>query len=41
MMEVDMSQKSLVVDILSKAFDDNKSVNYVVKQDEDRPGGIR
>ena len=27
------SQKALVVDILLKSFDDNKSVNYVVKQD--------
>ena len=45
MMEVDMKrsdfdQKSLVADILSKAFDDNKSVNYVVKQDENRQGRI-
>lgn len=34
-------QKSLVVDILTKSFDDNKSVNYVVKQDEGRQERIR
>ena len=41
MKRADLSQKSLVADILSKAFDDNKSVNYVVKQDENRQGRIR
>jgi ribosomal protein S18 acetylase RimI-like enzyme len=35
------AQKSLVVDILTKSFDDNKSVNYVVKQDEGRQDRIR
>lgn len=36
-------QKTLIVDILSKSFDDNKSVNYVVKQDakrKQRIGGL-
>lgn len=36
-------QKTLIVDILSKSFDDNKSVNYVVKQDakrKERIGGL-
>ena len=35
------SQKSLIVDILSKSFDDNNSVNYVVKQDDIRQKRIR
>lgn len=35
------NQKSLVVDILTKSFDDNKSVNYVVKQDKKRVSRIR
>lgn len=36
-----VDQKSLVVDILVKSFDDNKSVNYVVKQDRNREARIR
>ena len=35
------SQKPLIVDILSKSFDDNKSVNYVVKQDGIRQERIK
>jgi len=35
------TQKSLIVDILSESFDDNKSVNYVVKQDKKRRERIR
>lgn len=31
----------LVIDILEKAFDDNRSVNYVVKQDRKRRERIR
>jgi ribosomal protein S18 acetylase RimI-like enzyme len=31
-----IKDKSLVIEILKKSFDDNKSVNYVVKQDERR-----
>jgi ribosomal protein S18 acetylase RimI-like enzyme len=34
-------QKTLIVDILSKSFDDNKSVNFVVKQDYIRKERIR
>jgi GNAT superfamily N-acetyltransferase len=30
------TDKSLVVDILSHSFDDNQSVNYIVKQDKKR-----
>ena len=41
MKRVDTNQKSLVVDILAKSFDDNRSVNYVVKQDEARKKRIR
>lgn len=41
MKRADINQKSLVVDILTKSFDDNKSVNYVVKQDEKRQERIR
>lgn len=36
-----IDQKSLVVGILVKSFDDNKSVNYVVKQDRNREARIR
>ncbi len=36
-----IDQKSLVVEILVKSFDDNKSVNYVVKQDRNREARIR
>src|SRR4051812_32827368 len=36
-----VNDKELVVDVLVKAFDDNKSVNYVVKQDVDRRTRIR
>jgi|APTNR8051073442_1049403.scaffolds.fasta_scaffold00018_179 ribosomal protein S18 acetylase RimI-like enzyme len=41
MKRADINQKSLVVDILSKSFDDNRSVNYVVKQDSKRQARIR
>jgi GNAT superfamily N-acetyltransferase len=33
--------KQLVVGILSKSFDDNKSVNYIVKQDKKRAQRLR
>lgn len=33
--------KDLVVDILAKSFDDNKSVNYIVKQDSKRKQRLR
>ena len=35
------NQKSLIVEILSASFDDNKSVNFVVKQDKNRKQRIR
>jgi len=35
------NDKHLVIDILHKAFDDNKSVNYVVRQDDNRLTRIR
>ena len=38
---VDQSYKSLVVDILSASFDDNKSINYILKQDEKRSYRLR
>lgn len=30
------TDKALIVDILTKSFDTNQSVNYIVKQDENR-----
>ena len=30
----DYSDRDLIVNILAKSFDDNKSVNYIVKQDD-------
>ena len=41
MIRADYSDKDLVVDILSKSFDDNKSVNYIVKQDGKRKQRLR
>jgi ribosomal protein S18 acetylase RimI-like enzyme len=35
------SQKAQVIEILTESFDENKSVNYVVKQDEIRKDRIR
>jgi ribosomal protein S18 acetylase RimI-like enzyme len=35
------SQKAQVIEILTESFDQNKSVNYVVKQDESRKERIR
>jgi ribosomal protein S18 acetylase RimI-like enzyme len=35
------SQKAQVIEILTESFDENKSVNYVVKQDEIRKERIR
>lgn len=36
MKKADYNDKSLVVDILTKSFDTNQSVNYIVKQDKNR-----
>jgi hypothetical protein len=41
MRKANSSDKSIILDILSKSFDDNKSVNYVVKQDQSRVDRIR
>jgi GNAT superfamily N-acetyltransferase len=35
------SDKELIIDILAKSFDNNKSVNYIVKQDSKRVERIR
>ncbi len=35
------SDKALIIDILAKAFDNNKSVNYIVRQDKRRTERIR
>lgn len=36
MRKAGISDKSIILDILTRSFDDNKSVNYVVKQDQKR-----
>jgi len=36
MKKADYQDKNLVVDILTKSFDTNQSVNYIVKQDKKR-----
>lgn len=36
MKKADYNDKNLVVDILTKSFDTNQSVNYIVKQDQKR-----
>lgn len=36
MLKATLNDKNLVVNILTQSFDDNKSVNYVVKQDKQR-----
>lgn len=36
MIKADYNDKALVVDILVKSFNDNKSVNYIIKQDGKR-----
>ena len=36
MIKAEYTDKDLVVDILTKSFEANQSVNYIVKQDEDR-----
>ncbi len=41
MITAKIEDKSLVVDILTESFDQNKSVNYVVKQDGKRKERIR
>jgi hypothetical protein len=41
MLKAGYSDKGKVVDILSKSFADNKSVNYIIKQDRKRTQRIR
>lgn len=41
MIKASYSDKSLVLDILTKSFDTNKSVNYIVKQDKKRVQRVR
>lgn len=41
MTRADYTDKNLVVDILTKSFDDNQSVNYIVQQDSKRPHRVR
>lgn len=41
MIKAEYTDKELAVDILSKSFDDNKSVNYIIKQDGKRDERIR
>ena len=41
MIHANPTDKTLVVDILVKSFNDNKSVNYIVKQDGKRAGRLR
>lgn len=41
MIKANYRDRDIVVDILSKSFDDNKSVNYIVKQDSKRPHRLR
>jgi len=41
MIKAERKDKNLVVDILTKSFDTNQSVNYIVKQDEKRVQRVR
>jgi ribosomal protein S18 acetylase RimI-like enzyme len=41
MIRAEYRDKSLIVDILSRSFDDNKSVNYIIKQDKKREERIK
>jgi ribosomal protein S18 acetylase RimI-like enzyme len=41
MRKATFSDKSTILDLLTRSFDDNKSVNYVVKQDVNRVDRIR
>lgn len=40
MVRANLSEKELVVDILFQSFIDNKSINYIIKQDEKRASRI-
>jgi hypothetical protein len=41
MQKAKYSDKNLVIDILTKSFESNQSVNYIVKQDKDRLERVR
>jgi ribosomal protein S18 acetylase RimI-like enzyme len=41
MIEATYSDKNTIVDILANSFDDNKSVNYIIKQDKNRQRRIK
>ncbi len=41
MIKADLKDKDRIVDILARSFDDNKSVNYIVKQDKKRAVRMR
>jgi len=41
MIKADKDHKSHVIEILTNSFEDNQSVNYIVKQDSKRKGRIR
>ena len=41
MIEATYSDKNIIVDILANSFDENKSVNYIIKQDNRRKERIR
>lgn len=41
MIRAELKDKELIVDILAKSFNDNKSVNYIVKQDERRESRVK
>lgn len=41
MIKAERKDKNLVVDILTKSFDTNQSVNYIVKQDQKRAQRVR
>lgn len=41
MIRADTADKSRVIEILTNSFEDNKSVNYIIKQDQNRVQRIR
>jgi ribosomal protein S18 acetylase RimI-like enzyme len=41
MQKANYTDKELIVDILAQSFNDNKSVNYIIKQDESRESRLK
>ena len=41
MQKAELTDKNLIVDILVQSFSDNKSINYIVKQDSRREARLR